>query len=146
MSWSFIWRITLCVPPSPKQVNNIAPPSFMVVSIWKKKIQIKSNQILFKVDNVHLKDKTINKKLFTWLYTITNNNKLYIWFKYFGTSLWNRTWPSNENNSAKEVEFFIWFGKSFHIFAPLYRNLYSQLPSSTWPSTRNCSQLRSSVR
>ncbi len=56
-------------------------------------IQIKSNQILFIVGNVHLKENKISKKLFTWLYSITNNNKLYIWFKYFGTSLWNRTWP-----------------------------------------------------
>ncbi len=54
--------------------------------------QIKSNQILFKVGNLHLKEKKISKKLYTPLYSITNNNKLYIWFKYFGTSLWKRTW------------------------------------------------------
>ncbi len=53
----------------------------------------KSNQILFKFGNVHLKEKKISKKLFTRLYSITNNNKLYIWFKYVGTSLWNRTSP-----------------------------------------------------
>ncbi len=40
--------------------------------------QIKSNQIIFKVGNVHLKEKKISKKLFTRLYSITNNNKLYI--------------------------------------------------------------------
>ncbi len=40
--------------------------------------QIKSNQILFKVSNVHLKEKKISKKLFTQPYSITNNNKLYI--------------------------------------------------------------------
>ncbi len=40
--------------------------------------QIKSNQILFKVGNVHLKKRKISKKLFTRLYTITNKNKLYI--------------------------------------------------------------------
>ncbi len=68
---------------------------FNVIHI--KSNQIKSNQILFKVSNVHLKEKKISKKLFTWLYSIPNNNKLYIWFKYFGTLLWNRTWPSNEN-------------------------------------------------
>ncbi len=39
-----------------------------------KSNQIKSNQILFKVSNVHLKEKKIGKKL----YSITNNNKLYI--------------------------------------------------------------------
>ncbi len=33
--------------------------------------QIKSNQILFKMKNVHLKEKNISKKLFTRLYTIT---------------------------------------------------------------------------
>ncbi len=38
----------------------------------------KSNQILFKVSNVLLKQKKINNKLFTRLYSITNNNKLYI--------------------------------------------------------------------
>ncbi len=41
-------------------------------------VSIKSNQILFKVGNVHLKEKKICKKLFTRLYSITNNNKLYI--------------------------------------------------------------------
>ncbi len=43
-------------------------------------ILIKSNQVksnLFKVGNVHLKEKKISKKLFTQLYSITNNNKLY---------------------------------------------------------------------
>ncbi len=49
--------------------------------------QIKSNQILFKFTNVHLKEKKISKKLFTRLYSITNNYKLYISFKYFGTSM-----------------------------------------------------------
>ncbi len=52
-----------------------------------KSNQIKSNQILFKVSNVHLKEYKISKKLFSRLYSITNNNKLYICFKYFGTSL-----------------------------------------------------------
>ncbi len=114
-------------------------------------LNIKSNQILFKVGNVHLKEKKISKKLFTRLYSITNNNKIYIWFKYFGTSLWNRTWKyilvsfrsaafySNLVhilqrqfgpchfliwflNSSNVIEFFILFGRSFHIFAPLYRN------------------------
>ncbi len=55
--------------------------------------QIKSNQILFKDCNVYLKEKKISKKLFTRLYSISNSNKLYIWFKYFGSSFWNRTWP-----------------------------------------------------
>ncbi len=55
--------------------------------------QIKSNQIWFKVGNVHLKEKKISKKLFTRRYSITVNNKLHISFKYCGTSLWNRTWP-----------------------------------------------------
>ncbi len=60
---------------------------------WCRQIKSKSNQILFKVGNVHLKEKRkISKKVFTRLYSITNNNELYIWFKYFGTSLWNRTW------------------------------------------------------
>ncbi len=39
-------------------------------------IKSKSNQILFKVDNILLKEKKISKKLFTRLYSITNNNKL----------------------------------------------------------------------
>ncbi len=39
-----------------------------------KSNQIKSNQLLFKVGNAHLKE----KKLFTRLYSINNNNKLYI--------------------------------------------------------------------
>ncbi len=38
------------------------------------------------------KKRKISRKLFTRLYSITNNNKLYFLFKYFGTSLWNRTW------------------------------------------------------
>ncbi len=42
------------------------------------------------------KKRKITMKLFTQLYSIANNNKLYIWFKYFGTSLWNRTWPQIE--------------------------------------------------
>ncbi len=37
---------------------------------------LKSNQIVFKVGNVHLKEKKISNKLFTQLYSITNNNKL----------------------------------------------------------------------
>ncbi len=41
--------------------------------------QIKSNQILFKVGNVHLNEKKISKNLFSSLYTITNNSKLYIY-------------------------------------------------------------------
>ncbi len=41
-------------------------------------ILFKSNKILFKVSNVHLKEKKISKKLFTRLYSTTNNNKLYI--------------------------------------------------------------------
>ncbi len=55
--------------------------------------QIKSNQIrfYFNISNIHLKEKKISKKLFTQLYSITNNNKLYIWFKYFDTSLWKYT-------------------------------------------------------
>ncbi len=43
-----------------------------------KSNQIKSSQILFKVGNVLLNEKKISKKLFTRLYSITNNNKLYI--------------------------------------------------------------------
>ncbi len=42
--------------------------------------QIKSI-FLFKVSNVYLKEKKISKQVFTRLYSITNNNKLYIWFK-----------------------------------------------------------------
>ncbi len=61
----------------------------------KSLFQIKSNQIKFYLKSAMYiwKKRKNSKKLFTGLYSITNNNKLYIWFKYFGTSLWNRTWP-----------------------------------------------------
>ncbi len=39
--------------------------------------QTKSNQILFKVCSVYLKEKKISKTLFTRPYSMTNNNKLY---------------------------------------------------------------------
>ncbi len=57
--------------------------------------QIKSNQIKFYLKSAMYiwKKRKISKKLFTQLYSVTNSNKLYIWFKYVGTSLWNRTWP-----------------------------------------------------
>ncbi len=53
--------------------------------------QIKSNQIKFYLkSSMYIWKKTkISKKLFTRLYSITNNKKLYIWLKYFGTSLWH---------------------------------------------------------
>ncbi len=116
----------------------------------------KSNQIKFYLKSAMYiwKKRKISKTLFTRLYSITNNNKLYIGFKYFGTSLWNRTWPQMKIyfwstafysnlvhilqrhlgpchflicflNSANVIEFFILFGRSFLIFAPLYRNEYS---------------------
>ncbi len=63
-----------------------------------------SNQIIFfnlKSAIYIWKKNKISKKLFTQLYSITNNNKIYIWFKYFGTSLWNRTWPQMKINFSE---------------------------------------------
>ncbi len=118
--------------------------------------QIKSNQIKFylKLAMYIWKKRKISKKLFTRLYSITNNNKLYIWFsilvhhceiehdhkwKYILVSFRSTAFYSNLVhilqgdfdpchffiwflNSANIIEFFISFGRSFHIFTPLYRN------------------------
>ncbi len=112
---------------------------------------ILSNQIKFYLKSAMyiLKEKKISKKLFTRLYSITNNNKLYIWFKCIGTSQEPATCRyipgylaierrilytyCKDNlalaifnvfflNSANVIEFFISSRRSFYIFAPLYRN------------------------
>ncbi len=63
-----------------------------------------------------MKEKKISKKLFTWLYSITNNNKLYIWFKYVDTSLWNTAWP--QMVYEKQLKYFNGFLKSRQLFWP----------------------------
>ncbi len=87
--------------PIGSSLNVLTRTYFQLESVTYVLNQIKSNQILFKVVNVHLKEMKISKKLFTQLYSITNNNKLYIWLKYFGTSLWNRTWPQMKINFSE---------------------------------------------
>ncbi len=92
----FVLCVVMCIHAHCRLLQSITVVHLSM--IFKRSVsQIKSNQVLFKVSNVHLKEKKISRKLFTRLYSIANNNKLYIRFKYFGTSLWNRTWPSNGN-------------------------------------------------
>ncbi len=80
-------QVYLCQVLVPNRLLTSPMVHYRVYLFQHKSNQIKSNQILLKIGNIHLKEKKISKKIFTELYSITFNNKLYILFKYFGTSL-----------------------------------------------------------